>query len=345
VREELPNLSGTPGVPRRVIVLGGTGFVGRHVAAAFADAGDEVLVVARGQASHSCPHRSIARDLETADPGSLAALLEEERPGVLVDTTGSSWGLTESQIVARCRRISDNLLGALRRCQSRPRLVHVGSMMEYGPLAANGARLPPLTVYGAAKAAASRAALAATASGHVEGVVLRLCNVIGPGLPGTSLLGTVVTTLLSHDGSDGRRPEVVLWPQRALRDYIDVRDAAAAVLAAAAKPVVGEAIDIGSGEAVTARRLVHLLLEVSGIDAEVIEREPNRPEWRATAGSIRVDPERARRLFGWSPRSPLADAVRSFWRDVAQPCPGSLAQDARELEHRAPPPRRDVRSA
>ncbi|MFD6609725.1 NAD-dependent epimerase/dehydratase family protein [Micromonospora chalcea] len=300
----------------RAVVLGGTGFVGGHVADAFADAGYDVLTVAR-RAPAGRRHRFTALDLGSTDPEKLARLLDAEGPVAVVDATGSSWGLDPGRMAERCTRLSGLLLDALRRAACRPRLVHLGSVLEYGPQPAEPAeprRTPaPDTAYGRAKLAATRAVLAATDAGDVDAVVLRLVNALGPGLPVTSLLGRVAVALAPAARS-GVPARVTLAPLEARRDFVDVRDAADAVLAAAGRPVTGRVLDIGRGEAVPVRSLVRLLVEVSGVPTTVVER-PGPAGWRAATRWSCVDPAPAAAALGWRPRRDLRKAVTDFWHD------------------------------
>ncbi|MCK1804644.1 MULTISPECIES: NAD(P)-dependent oxidoreductase [unclassified Micromonospora] len=299
----------------RAVVLGGTGFVGAHVADAFVDAGHDVLTVARrAPAGHR--HRFTALDLGDTGPGTLARLLDAEDPVAVVDSTGSSWGLDPGRMAERCTRLSALLLDALRRAACRPRLVHLGSVLEYGqPVApADPRRTPaPDTAYGRAKLAATRAVLAAADAGEVDAVVLRLVNALGPGLPATSLLGRVAAAL-APAARAGVAARVTLAPLEARRDFVDVRDAAEAVLAAAGRPVTGRVLDIGRGEAVPVRTLVRLLVQVSGVQATVVERA-GPAGWRAGTRWSCVDPAPAAAALGWRPRRDLRRAVTDFWHD------------------------------
>lgn len=303
------------GDPPRAVVLGGTGFVGAHVADTFADAGHDVLTVARrAPAGHR--HRFTALDLGGTDPGTLARLLDAEDPVAVVDAIGSSWGLDPARMAERCTRPSALLLDALRRATCRPRLVHLGSVLEYGqPVEpADPRRTPaPDTAYGRAKLAATRAVLAAADAGDVDAVVLRLVNALGPGLPATSLLGRVAAAL-APAARAGVAARVTLAPLEARRDFVDVRDAAEAVLAAAGRPVTGRVLDVGRGEAVPVRALVRLLVEVSGVQATVVERA-GPAGWRAETRWSCVDPAPAAAALGWRPRRDLRRAVTDFWHD------------------------------
>lgn len=303
----------------RVTVLGGTGFVGRHIADTFAAAGYEVLTVARHRVASR--HPFVPLDIATTTRDSLAAFLDSAWPEVVVDATGSSWGLRDAEMASRCYVLTERLLAALRRTRARPCLVHLGSILEYGPTAqgtpVNRGDAPPETSYGKAKLAASTAVLAATEAGRVDAVVLRLSNAVGPGLPRESLLGRVVDVLARAAEAD--EPAVVrLKHLVAHRDYLDVRDAADAVLAAATADATGQVLDIGSGVAVPVRDLVRLVVEISGGRAEIVEEPRLERDWRAAMEWIEVDPSRAREILHWRPCRSLVDAVRSLWLDESR---------------------------
>ncbi|MDT0566726.1 NAD(P)-dependent oxidoreductase [Streptomyces sp. DSM 3412] len=312
----VPSVEGGQG---RVVVLGGTGFVGRRVCADFRATGWEVTAVARRAPAEPDGTRFLPLDLTETPAGALADLLDAQRPDVVVNATGSIWSRDDAAMERICTLPTLRLLKAADSMSRRPRLVHLGSVLEYGPIppgATVGARWAPepTSAYGKAKLAASRAVLEAVARGSVDGLVLRVANVAGVGTPDVSLLGRVAARLLH--GAAGAEPVVVeLAPLRAHRDYVDVRDVSDAVLAAARSTASGTAVDIGRGEAVPVRRLVDLLVEVSGVPARIVEQPletgaPTEPDW------IRVDLGAARELLGWRPRRSLEESVRSYWRDV-----------------------------
>ncbi|MEU1280318.1 NAD(P)-dependent oxidoreductase [Streptomyces sp. NPDC005805] len=322
--------AGHPGTPRDtragVLVLGGSGFVGREVCALLAARGERVLSVARG-AQDGLPDGVPALRLDLGSDGAglaLARLLDAERPHTVVNCVGSIWGRTDAEMAPAIVAPTERLLAALGRAAVRPRLVHLGSVLEYGPVPHGGtARGParPDTAYGRAKLAATEAVLAAREAGAVDALVLRVANVAGPGTPAVSLLGQVAARLAAGaDAAPGDNGPVTveLSPLRAHRDYVDVRDVADAVVRATDPdvPATGAVVDIGLGEAVPVRELVDLLVAVSGVPARIVERgAPGPDDW------MRVDPGPARDLLGWRPRHTLADAVRAYWeayRDEAR---------------------------
>ncbi|WP_063785063.1 NAD(P)-dependent oxidoreductase [Streptomyces sp. TP-A0356] len=303
--------------PSRVVILGATGFVGRHVGAAFQAGGHQVLAVARRPAKIPASWRFFPADLANDGRDELLRLMDAERPVAIVNAAGAAWSSSEGPLREGNLLLVEQVLAALDAASCRPRLVHLGSMHEYEPQPVGTAldeRVPtrPVTAYGASKLLGSRAVLEAAASGRADAVVLRLSNVIGTGTPTTSLLGSVAQQL--RKAAQTREPAVVrLSPLRASRDFVDARDTADAIVAAALGPVGGQVINIGRGEATHVRVLVDLLIAASGMTVQVVENPGSAPRPSADPDWMRVDISAARELLGWSPRRGLEDAVRELW--------------------------------
>ncbi|MGW2413552.1 NAD-dependent epimerase/dehydratase family protein [Streptomyces tubercidicus] len=291
-----------------VLVLGATGFVGRHVCATFANAGYHVVAVARTAVEHLAAHRFIAFDLARTPAEETARFLGDERIDVVVNAIGSIWGARPEEMHERCTAPTQRLLEALSLMPRRPRLVQLGSVLEYGS--------PPATAYGQAKLAATNAVLRADALGEANALVLRIANAAGPGTPAISLLGQVAARL-KEAAVRGESAVVELFPLRAHRDYVDVRDVAEAVLAAAVSTATGQVIGIGRGEAVPVRSLVNELIRVSGVPARVVEREAPAAA-RGADDWIRVDTGPAYEVLGWRPQRSREVALQSLWEECDQ---------------------------
>ncbi|MFC8870967.1 NAD-dependent epimerase/dehydratase family protein [Streptomyces sp. NPDC057148] len=303
----------------RVVVLGGTGFLGRHVCAALCGRGLDVVAVARTPPADLPAWRFLSRDLVALSPPELARDLAGLRPSVVVNAVGSIWGRRDDQMWEAATVPTLRLLDALALLPERPRLVHLGSVLEYGRMRAGSSTTTvdvarPTSAYGRAKLAATRAVLHRLRAGELTGMVLRVSNLAGPGSPDVSLLGQVAGQLVQAAG----RPAVIrLDPLLAYRDYVDVRDVAEAVVAAVLSPRSGELVDIGSGESTSVRALVDLLIERSGLPA-VVEEHSGTGRQHSTETWSRVDPAPAWRSLGWRPHRPLTDAVEAYWREFTE---------------------------
>jgi nucleoside-diphosphate-sugar epimerase len=307
---------------KRVMVLGGTGWVGRHVCRTFAEHGYDVVVSARNYVAHVAPQRFRALDLATASTGRIAELLRSEQPDVVVNATASinatdGWDRTDAEHRLLNVTMVERLLAAVAAVPWPVRVVHLGTIHEYGPAPPGTAIAEtqhgkPSSGYARSKLAGSEAVLRAAVESGIDGVVLRLVNLCGPHPSPEAFLGKVLR-LLRDAGSTGT---VALTVAPARRDYLDVRDAAEAVVAAAAaEPGPGGAFNIGSGHAVELRQLVLMLAAEAGVEPDRLDLQGGAVnslggEWTEADISL------ARGFLGWHPRIELRESLRDMWRSA-----------------------------
>lgn len=303
---------------RRAVVLGGTGFLGRHVCAGLAGLGYEVAGIAR-RPVYVPGARVMAADLATVR---TAELFGDLRPDLVVNAAGALWGgVTEEEMVHSNACLVDNVVTGLGALSWRPRFIQFGTVHEHGPVP-EGVRLDasvpcaPQTPYGRTKHRATLAVRAAAERGELDAVVLRLSNVLGPGIPVSSLPGKVAA-LLSAAAAGGAPADLELFALRASRDFFDVRDLVSAVAAAADSAIPGRVVLLGSGSALPVRDLVTELVAVSGVPARLVERAPRvTASHRSAEGSQEVDPAPAVAALGWRVRYGIGDSLRSLWESV-----------------------------
>lgn len=318
---------------RPVLLLGGSGFLGRHIRAAFAAAGFPVLSVHRQARETQGGRRDVHLDLVAAQPGELARLCAGA--DVVVNASGVVWGGTERQMSAVNAELVGRLTEAIAGLPTRPRLIQLGSAYEYGPgipgtSVGEDAPPAPTTVYGRTKLRGSQAVLRAARERAVEGMVLRISVACGPGAPRGSLPGIVAQHLAA-----GHR-ELRLAPLRAHRDLVDVRDVADAVVAAARRPagaVTGRVFNIGRGEALPVRGLVDLMISLSGRRLSIVE-EAAAQHTRSDSPWQRLDITRARRVLGWSPCRALEESVRDLLAAAGVPSAPRFADTTEAKEGR-----------
>jgi len=309
------------GYAGRVVVFGGAGFVGRHICAAFARAGWEVIAVSRRSAGVPGARIALEFDVIATPVAELDAMLDVYAPDAIVNAAGSYWGLSEEQMRRTFSELTGRLLAAVRRAVGTPRYLELGTVLEYAPtprgvLLTERSPIGPAAGYGCAKLDSSRLVL----DSGLDALVLRLTNSVGPGAHVQSLLGKVGQgLLLAHLAHDIAK--LTLAPLRAERDYIDVRDLGDAVVAAAGSTATG-VVNIGSGRAYRVRDLVDLIIEVSGVPTEITELDPaaGGPVAPGVAAEwLQVDPTTALELLGWSARRSLRGAVSDMWNELSDP--------------------------
>lgn len=290
------------GTPRRVLVTGAGGFLA-----------SALVPLLRRRFSRSTLVLSARRRADLAEPGEARRLAARARPDLVFHLAGSR---PPARLDALWR---DNVTATLLLCEAlkgcRPRLVVAGSSAEYGP----GPSAPvtesfppvPLTLYGAVKHAQTLAALSFRHEG-LDVRVARIFNVLGPGTPETLAPGAFAAQIVRLERTGGG--EVKVGDLRPTRDFIDVRDAAEALVALARAPGLSGCTNISSGRAVPMSMVLRQLTAAARVPLGVV-RDPARLRAVEVRG-IRGSHARLTRATGWRPRITLARSLEDTlsWR-------------------------------
>ncbi|MCW2527542.1 MAG: putative reductase [Pseudonocardiales bacterium] len=294
----------------KVLVVGGEGFLGRHVTSALARTGADVTTTSRrdgpeGRHVFLDVVRSSGKELRTAVAGFDAVV---NCSGMLA---GSDEELVSVNVVAPAR-----LVAAVADTAPRARFVQLGSAAEYGATGHDPAGVDesyatePLVHYGFSKLAGSAAVLEAAQDAGVDAVVLRVFNPVGSGSPSTTLAGRVADRLHSAPG-----PQLQVGSLDAYRDFVDARDIAACVAASIqVTSLPSRLYNVGSGQAIQCRDLVTSLARIAGYDGAIEEDAP--PSGRSASVSWqRANIERATTELSWKPQFSLEESLTELWRD------------------------------
>lgn len=302
----------------RVLVFGGTGFLGRHAVAQLTAAGFAVTVTVRQRERPGALRCDVLGD----SPQALAELVRQIRPSVVVNCVGVTSGDTATMVGGNVI-VPARLLTAVAVAAPGATFVHLGSAAEYG---APGARraiteaspCAPISPYGVSKLAGTRLVLTLAADAGIAATVLRVFNPVGPGAPATSLAGRAARLLAEA---------VVTTPQSAVamaslassRDWVDARDVGRAVVAAASAPRSAHRLfNVAGGQAATARQVVTLIADELGYRAEIREDRP-APSRSDSVDWQQADISLARQHLGWQPRHTILESVRDLCRSLDPP--------------------------
>ncbi|GIH24433.1 hypothetical protein Aph01nite_27430 [Acrocarpospora phusangensis] len=280
-----------------VLLVGASGFVGRHVRDRF-PAGTGLALAGRSAGTPldlvGTPHADICR------------LLAEVRPRAVINCAGAVLGSADRLVAANAVAVS-RLVAAMREAAPEARLVHVGSAGEYGSHArpvAEDAECRPVGHYGVSKLAGTALVRAAAGDG-LDGVVLRLFNPVGPGAPPASLLGRLIAGMRAGH-------ELHLGVTGDVRDFLDVRDAADAIIAAALAPDrLPPVLNLARGRPVPVRELLDLMIDVASWQGRVFaaEGESALPWSCADVSAIEA-------ALGWRATTKLRDSLADAWHAV-----------------------------
>jgi UDP-glucose 4-epimerase len=293
-----------------VLVTGGAGFIGSHVAEALAARGDDVVVL---------------DDLSSGKRENLPAGVELVE-GDIRDGLGDLFARVEPTIcyhlaaqidvrVSVARPDHDaaiNVLGTVNVLEAaRPHGTKVvfsstgGAIYGEcdGPAPEDAPRLP-IAPYGTSKLAAEEYLATYNrlyGTGHVS---LRYGNVYGPRQDPHGEAGVVA--IFFNALRAGHTPKV-FGDGRQTRDYVFVGDVARATVAAAERD--GGVYNVGTGRETSVVELLELCQRIAGTSMET-EFAPARPGELQRAV---VDPSRAVDELGWRPEHSLEDGLRETW--------------------------------
>jgi UDP-glucose 4-epimerase len=265
----------------RVVVTGGAGFIGSHVADAFLERGDEVLVIddlSSGRRDR-IPKQAAFAELDVADDGQLRTRLEDFAPAVICHLAA------QSSVTVSVERpdldFASNVRGTFNVCETAAELgARVIFASTGGALYGNGAPLPtpetfvaqPLSPYGASKLAGEAFVATQARFRDLPHVVLRLGNVYGPRQNPHGEAGVVA--IFSRRLLDGETP-IVFGHGAPTRDYVHVADVVRAFRYAADRELAGT-YNVGNGKEVSVLELLDVLQRAAQTHVEP-RLEPLRP--------------------------------------------------------------------
>jgi UDP-glucose 4-epimerase len=293
----------------RVLLTGGAGFIGSHIADALVERGDEVVVV--DDLSTGCREnlnpgvRFRQMDVRSRE---TARLIHELQPDIVSHHAAQvsvSRSVREPRLDAEVNLMAAlDLLEATRQVGARFVFASTG-----GALYGDAAVLPtpesypawPISPYGVSKLAFEHYLHCYAVQHGVSYVALRYANVYGPRQSPHGEAGVVA--IFCQRLLAGERP-VIHGDGCQTRDYIHVSDVVRANLAAMDATVSGH-FNVGTGRQVDVNHLFRLIAERVGTQIEAVHGPPRPGDQRTSA----LDPSLIAERLGWRPQISLEQGL------------------------------------
>jgi len=295
---------------KRVLVTGGTGFIGFHLCHKLLSLGSEVWSVSL-QANNQLPApRLHVQEEDVSQPGAAQALLKEIKPEIIFHLASYVTGIRDSRAVIPTfeANVSSTvyLLAAAAEGQCE-RIVMVGSMEEP---ATDTPKTVPGSPYAVAKWTASAYGSLFFNLYSTPIINARLFMVYGPGQQDrTKIIPYTILSLLKQESpqfSSGRR----------LIDWVYVSDVVDGLIACAEAPgAVGQTVDIGTGVLLATKDVMEKISAV--VDPTIplgFGRLPDRPFEHERAADLTQTTAR----INWAPQVSLAEGLEKtimWYRD------------------------------
>jgi len=295
----------------RVLLLGGTGFLGTALARRLVREQWEVCVVGRRVVNSTMPG-VVTRQASLDDVAMLRELLPTYRTVVHLASTTTPGSSAHSPV----RETEENVLPALRLLEvlaefEPVRLIYTSSG---GTLYGNPAVLPvaedqplwPLSNHGVGKVAVE-GFLRVYGRQHGDRVtILRPSNVYGPAQPLREGFG-VIRTMLEYV----RRGEAMeFWGDgETVRDFLFVEDWVEACWRVLAPEAAVGVYNVGVGEGCSLNSLRAVVERVTGRELRVSWQPARAVDVRGVV----LDSARLRAATGWAPQVTLEEGIRQMW--------------------------------
>lgn len=300
-----------------ILIVGAGGFVGRHLLDS-AEAAGLPAVAAGREASAAAP----ACDL--LDPAAIERCLEAVAPAAIVNLAGApsvagSWERPQEAFAVNAAAVL-NLLEAASRCAPEAHVLCLSSAAVYGepgegemPLAETAA-VAPVSPYGAAKASMESICGEYARSRGLAIAAVRAFNLLGPRQPPFHAPSGLAREVAAAERAGGGSVQLALGNPGARRDYTDVRDAAAALLAVSRRRLEGT-FNLCSGRAASVAELAAGLAVATPLAVETrVDPALARP---ADPPLLVGDPSRLREATGFVAETPLDESLADlleWWR-------------------------------
>jgi GDP-L-fucose synthase len=294
---------------KRVLVTGGSGFLGTQVLSELA--------------SHDVAELAAPRSAECdlRDHNAIRAALADAQPDVVVHLAAVVGGIGANMATPGTFFYDNALMGIQLIEESRragvKRFVCVGTVCAYPKHAPapfkeedlwNGYPEETNAPYGLAKKMLLVQLQAYRQQYGFEGIYLLPVNLYGPHDNFDERTSHVIPALIKKcdEALERGAPSIVCWGTGgASREFLYVDDAAEGIVAAAAGYSGGEPVNLGSGQEISIAELTELIAELVGFTGEIVW-DRSKPDGQPRRW---LDTSRAEREFGFRASTSLRDGL------------------------------------
>jgi nucleoside-diphosphate-sugar epimerase len=276
-------------VSERVLVTGGSGFIGRRLVPLLKDEGVEVFSPRRDVLEVSAgifPDVLADWVIHLAGRTYVPASWNEPADFYRINTLGTV------NVLEYCRRTQARLIYVSGYCYGIPETLPIS---ETAPLKANNP-------YAASKRAAEDACRFFSECLQTSVMIVRPFNIYGPGQPANFLIPRIVEQAI-----DPAAETIVVEDDTPKRDFVHLDDVIGAIAGLRRDPRPGATFNIGSGESYSIAEVAEMVCRAADTKKPVVSRGNRRLN---DMPDVIADITAIRNATGWSPSISLRDGLR-----------------------------------
>ena len=295
---------------KRVLLTGGSGFLGQHLAVRLRERGCRDIIA---------PRRA---EYDLTDESDVRRLFEEQRPNVVVHLAAIVGGIGANRANPGKFLYANAMMGLL--MMEHARLSQVEKFVSIGTICAypkhtpvpfreddlwNGYPEETNAPYGIAKKMMLVQAQAYRQQYGFNGIYLLPVNLYGPGdhfdLENTHVVPALILKCLG--AIERGDAEIVLWGDGTpTREFLFVEDCAEAIVLATERYEGAEPVNVGAGFEISIARLAEMVVGLTGFRGRIVwdTTKPNGQPRRM------LETSRAKKYFGFEARTPLEEGLK-----------------------------------
>lgn len=308
----------------KALILGGAGFVGKHLIRHLRDDLKWDISVTKMK-NEKVEEKDIkVYDLDIMNLSEIKQVMEQVQPDTIFhlaaqSSVALSWknpGLTIDVNI----KGSVNVLDTIRFLSFKPRILLIGSGEEYGHIRPEETPvkeetiLRPGNIYAATKAAQNMIGKIYADAYTMDIIIIRAFNHIGAGQAPIFVVSDFCRQVAQIE-KGLIEPVIKVGNLCAKRDFLDVADVIRAYALLAQKGRSGEVYNVGSGKSISIQEILNLILSKSSHKISVLqEKDRFRP---IDVAVIEADINKLQKDTGWKAEISISDTISDvleYWR-------------------------------
>ncbi len=289
----------------KIIVTGGAGFIGSHIAEAYIAAGHKVIVIDNLSygSKKNLARRAKFYNADIRNVMAIERIFKRERPEIVnhhaalisVRETGN---MIETNVLGTA-----NVLEAFAKYGAgEKKFIFPSSAAVYGDPkqipTKETAPASPLSVYGLSKLLAEHFVALYAATCRFDCVIFRYANVYGPRQQSGVI--PVFSRLMKAD-----KKVSIFGTGKETRDFVHVSDIARANVLALRKGK-NETMNLGTGKRTEGNKVFELLARKIGYRQRPVHAARDKEEIKHSA----LSPARAKKILGWKPKVKFEEGIK-----------------------------------